>query len=91
MRYKKMVTYTVSQFITRLNTRGLWSTEDTSVKKIQDKKVLVVGTEADFAPFEFPVIKNGQNKLLVTISILRAALLRSSVLSWRFKIQLFPH
>ncbi|WP_314319169.1 transporter substrate-binding domain-containing protein [Paucilactobacillus nenjiangensis] len=30
------------------------------MKKIQDKGTLVVGTEAEFAPFEFPIIKNGQ-------------------------------
>lgn len=32
---------------------------DNSVKRIQDKKTLTIGTSADFAPFEFPVVKNG--------------------------------
>lgn len=39
---------------------GCGKKADNSVKKIQDKGTLVVGTEAEFAPFEFPIIKNGQ-------------------------------
>src|SRR5699024_9142977 len=36
---------------------------DNSVQKIKDKKTLVVGTSADYAPFEFPVVQNGQKKI----------------------------
>ncbi|KRM97453.1 ABC transporter substrate-binding protein [Liquorilactobacillus aquaticus DSM 21051] len=37
---------------------------DNSVKKIQDKKTLVVGTSADYAPFEFPIMQNGKKKIV---------------------------
>lgn len=37
---------------------------DNSVKSIQDKKTLVVGTSADYAPFEFPVMQNGNKKIV---------------------------
>ena len=36
---------------------------DNSVKTIQNKKTLVVGTAADYAPFEFPIVQNGQKKI----------------------------
>lgn len=38
--------------------------QDNSVKKIQDKKTLVVGTSADYAPFEFPIMQNGSKKIV---------------------------
>lgn len=37
---------------------------DNSVKTIQNKKTLVVGTAADYAPFEFPIVQNGQKKIV---------------------------
>lgn len=37
---------------------------DNSVQKIKDKKTLVVGTSADYAPFEFPIVKN--DKKIIT-------------------------
>lgn len=37
---------------------------DNSVKKIQDNKTLVVGTSADYAPFEFPIMQNGKKKIV---------------------------
>lgn len=36
---------------------------DNSVKKIKDKGTLVVGTSADYAPFEFPIVKNGKKQI----------------------------
>lgn len=39
------------------------SNADNSVKKIKDKKTLVVGTSADYAPFEFPIVKNGKKQI----------------------------
>ncbi|WP_137597241.1 transporter substrate-binding domain-containing protein [Paucilactobacillus kaifaensis] len=39
------------------------SNSDNSVKKIKDKKTLVVGTSADYAPFEFPIVKNGKKQI----------------------------
>ncbi|MDN2453822.1 transporter substrate-binding domain-containing protein [Lactobacillus sp. UCMA15818] len=40
------------------------SSSDNSVKKIQDKGTLVVGTSADYAPFEFPIVKNGKKQIV---------------------------
>ncbi|KRM00467.1 MAG: transporter substrate-binding domain-containing protein [Liquorilactobacillus hordei] len=40
------------------------ASKDNSVKKIQDKGTLVVGTSADFAPFEFPIVKDGQKQIV---------------------------
>ncbi len=37
---------------------------DQSVQKVQDKKTIVVGTSADYAPFEFPVVKNGKKQIV---------------------------
>ncbi|MCP0886565.1 transporter substrate-binding domain-containing protein [Ligilactobacillus sp. WILCCON 0076] len=37
---------------------------DKSVTKIQNKKTLVVGTSADYAPFEFPIVKNGSKQIV---------------------------
>lgn len=39
------------------------SSADNSVKKIKDKGTLVVGTSADYAPFEFPIVKNGKKQI----------------------------
>jgi ABC-type amino acid transport substrate-binding protein len=33
---------------------------DNSVKDIKKAKVLTVGTSANFAPFEFPIVKDGK-------------------------------
>ncbi|KRN58389.1 ABC transporter substrate-binding protein [Limosilactobacillus secaliphilus] len=43
---------------------GCGKQNDTSVKKIQDKKELVVGTSADFAPYDFTIVKNGKQKIV---------------------------
>ena len=40
------------------------SSQTNAVKKIQNKGTLVVGTSADFAPFEFPIVQNGQKKIV---------------------------
>ncbi|WP_382385353.1 transporter substrate-binding domain-containing protein [Ligilactobacillus acidipiscis] len=37
---------------------------DNSVQEIKDKKTLVVGTSADYAPFEFPIVKDGKKKIV---------------------------
>lgn len=63
MRSKKWLLTLSLSLLLVLTLAGCGQQRDTSVKKIQDKKVLVVGTEADFAPFEFPVIKNGQKQI----------------------------
>lgn len=40
------------------------SSKANEVKKIQNRGTLVIGTSADFAPFEFPVVQNGQKKII---------------------------
>lgn len=40
------------------------SSQDDSVSKIKQQKVLTVGTSADFAPFEFPIVKNGKKEIV---------------------------
>ncbi|AUJ31021.1 glutamate ABC transporter substrate-binding protein [Liquorilactobacillus satsumensis] len=35
-----------------------------AVKKIQAKGTLVIGTSADFAPFEFPIVKDGKKQIV---------------------------
>lgn len=40
------------------------SSKTNEVKKIQNRGTLVIGTSADFAPFEFPVVQNGQKKII---------------------------
>lgn len=37
---------------------------DNSVKRIKDKGTLTIGTSADFAPFEFPVMRNGKKVIM---------------------------
>lgn len=36
---------------------------DNSIQKIKDKGTLVIGTSADYAPFEFPIVKNGHKQI----------------------------
>ena len=43
---------------------GCGNQKDNSVKKVQDKKTLVVGTSADYAPFEFPIMQNGKKQIV---------------------------
>ncbi|GBG93563.1 amino acid ABC transporter substrate-binding protein [Ligilactobacillus salitolerans] len=42
---------------------GNKNSED-SVKRIQNKNTLVLGTSADDAPFEFPIVQNGKKKII---------------------------
>lgn len=42
---------------------GCSNSSDNSAKKIKDKGTLVVGTHADYAPFEFPIVKNGKKQI----------------------------
>lgn len=63
MRVKKWLLILPLCFLLLITLAGCGKQADNSVKKIQDKKVLILGTEADFAPFEFPVVKNGQKQI----------------------------
>lgn len=40
------------------------SSKDSSLSKIKEKKTIVLGTSADDAPFEFPIVQNGKNKIV---------------------------
>lgn len=42
---------------------GCSSSSDNSVKSIKDKGTLVMGTSADYAPFEFPIVKDGKKTI----------------------------
>ena len=44
--------------------QGHKAKSENSVKKIQNKKALTVGTSADYAPFEFPIVKQGHKKFV---------------------------
>ncbi|WP_251547721.1 transporter substrate-binding domain-containing protein [Limosilactobacillus caecicola] len=43
---------------------GCGAKQDNSVQSIKKKGELVVGTSADFAPYEFPIVKNGKQKIV---------------------------
>ncbi|KRM89591.1 transporter substrate-binding domain-containing protein [Liquorilactobacillus vini] len=63
--WKKVLAIVGTGLITSLILAGCSSSsKDNSVKKIQDKKTITVGTSADYAPFEFPIVKNGQKKIV---------------------------
>ena len=36
---------------------------DNSVQEVKDNKTLTIGTSADYAPFEFPIVKNGKKEI----------------------------
>jgi len=40
------------------------STTDTSLKDVLDKKQLVLGTSADYAPYEFHLLEDGEDKIV---------------------------
>ena len=40
------------------------SNADNSLKHIQNKNELVVGTSADYPPFEFQIVKNGHKQIV---------------------------
>lgn len=43
---------------------GCGAKKDNSVQSIKDKKELVVGTSADFAPYDFQIMKNGKSQIV---------------------------
>lgn len=43
---------------------GCGKQSDNSVKNVQNKKELVVGTSADFAPYDFTIVKNGKQQIV---------------------------
>lgn len=43
---------------------GCGAKKDNSVQNIKNKKELVVGTSADFAPYEFQIMKHGKQKVV---------------------------
>lgn len=63
MKKRLLVLLTVMAALTLVLT-GCGNKKDNSVKNIQDKKTLVVGTSADYAPFEFPIMQNGKKHIV---------------------------
>lgn len=62
---KKIISIVTGMLLVVLLVSGCSNNQsDNSVKKIQDKKTIVMGTAADYAPFEFPIVKNGQKKVV---------------------------
>lgn len=43
---------------------GCGAQKDNSVQNIKNKKELVVGTSADFAPYDFQILKNGKSQIV---------------------------
>lgn len=43
---------------------GCGAKKDNSVQSIKNKKELVVGTSADFAPYDFTIVKHGKQKIV---------------------------
>lgn len=43
---------------------GCGAKKDNSVQSVKNKKELVVGTSADFAPYDFTIVKNGKQKIV---------------------------
>ena len=43
---------------------GCGAQKDNSVQNIKNKKELVVGTSADFAPYDFQIVKNGKSQIV---------------------------
>lgn len=43
---------------------GCGKSADNSVQNVKDKKELVVGTSADFAPYDFTIAKNGKQQIV---------------------------
>lgn len=43
---------------------GCGAKKDNSVQSIKNKKELVVGTSADFAPYDFQIMKNGKQQIV---------------------------
>lgn len=43
---------------------GCSSKKTGAVDTIKDKGTLVVGTSADYAPFEFPIVKDGKKEIV---------------------------
>lgn len=59
---KKVVTLCAVALCAVSTLAGCGKKENTTYDKIKSEKVLKMGTSADFAPFEFPVMQNGHKK-----------------------------
>lgn len=57
---KKLLTIGAVALMVAGGLAGCGTKQNTAYNKIKDEKTLTMGTSADFAPFEFPVMKNGK-------------------------------
>ncbi len=61
---KKILSLITLTLLATIVLAGCGKSSDQSVKKIQSKKTLVVGTSADYPPFEFTIVKNGKKQVV---------------------------
>lgn len=59
---KKALTITAAGLILVGGLAGCGNSQNRAYNKIQKTKTLTMGTSADFAPFEFPIMQNGHKK-----------------------------
>lgn len=65
MKFKKTLAIAATVMLALSATlAGCGAKKDNSVQNIKDKKELVVGTSADFAPYDFQIVKNGKQKIV---------------------------
>lgn len=57
---KKLLTLGAVALMVAGGLAGCGTKQNTTYNKIKSNKTLTVGTSADFAPFEFPIMKNGK-------------------------------
>ena len=59
---KKWLALLSLAFLVVIGLAGCGKKSDDSLQQIKDKKVLTMGTSADYAPFEFTIMKNGKKE-----------------------------
>ncbi|GFZ26271.1 transporter substrate-binding domain-containing protein [Lactobacillus corticis] len=59
---KKIVLSIIAVLTLGVSLTACSNNTDNSVKAVKEKKTLVMGTSADFAPMEFPIVKNGKKQ-----------------------------
>ncbi len=63
-KFKKSLVVALAAVITLGGLLGGCGKKDNSLKKVKDKNELVVGTSADFAPYDFQIVKNGKKQIV---------------------------
>lgn len=63
-KFKKSLIVALATVITLGGLLGGCGKKDNSLQKVKDKNELVVGTSADFAPYDFQIVKNGKKQIV---------------------------